>query len=82
MENKKSLRRINEVLCRALGRLDDDELMQANGENEIRRSNAISTTSKQIISIVKTQLEVVRLKDNGSKNIKKVEKNLGIDIYE
>ena len=76
---KNNLKAINEILFRALERLDDDNLMKQKGKLEIARSNAISTTSKQIISILKTKLEIVRLKDNRSKNIKDIEKSLGIE---
>lgn len=77
---KKDLKTINDILYRSLARLDDDDIMKKDAEIEIKRSNAISTTSKQIISTIKTKLEITRLKDNGSKNIKNIERGLGIDI--
>ena len=53
----------NDILFRALDRLDDAEYIEKHGESEIMRCNAIANVAKTIVSTTKTQIEIMKLKD-------------------
>lgn len=49
---------VNEILIKALRRLDDEELMESNGAEELKRSNAIKGVSMQIIDATRLNLKI------------------------
>lgn len=71
---KNNLRRINEVIFRAIDRLDDDSLNSEAMANEIARANAISSASKVVIQTVKVKVDIAKLKGG-----KKILDDVGLD---
>lgn len=68
---------INEILLRALDRLDNTELMEEIGELEIARSNSISKTAQTYLNVVKTKMQIMELAERTGKKMEKLEKELG-----
>lgn len=71
------MKEINEILLRALDRLDNSELMDEIGELEIARSNSISKTAQTYLNVIKTKMQIMELAEKSGKKIEKLEKELG-----
>lgn len=71
------MKEINEILLRALDRLDNTELMEEIGELEIARSNSISKTAQTYLNVVKTKMQIMELAERTGKKMEKLEKELG-----
>ena len=69
------MKEINDVLMRALRRLDDNELMKTKGNEEIARSNAISKTAQAVVNVVKTNLTIMQVAKQTKQTIDKVKTN-------
>ena len=72
------MKEINDILMRALSRLDNDELMEKNGEQEIARSNAISKTAQAVVNVVKTNLTIMQMSEYMKKKSKDIKKECGL----
>lgn len=72
------MKEINEILLRALDRLDNTELMEDIGDFEIARSNSISKTAQTYLNSVKTKMQIIELADKTNKKVEKLEKELGM----
>lgn len=72
------MKEINDTLMRALRRLDDDELMKKNGEQEIARSNAISKTAQAVVNVVKTNLTIMQMSEHMKKKSEDIKKECGL----
>lgn len=72
------MKEINDTLMRALKRLDDDELMKKNGEQEIARSNAISKTAQAVVNVVKTNLTIMQMSEHMKKKSEDIKKECGL----
>ena len=72
------MKEINDTLMRALKRLDDDELMKKNSEQEIARSNAISKTAQAVINVVKTNLTIMQMSEHMKKKSEDIKKECGL----
>ena len=72
------MKEINDTLMRALRRLDNDELMKKNGEQEIARSNAISKTAQAVINVVKTNLTIMQMSEQMKKQSEDIKKECGL----
>lgn len=70
---------INDVLKKALRRLDDDSLMQERGEEEIRRSNSIKGVSSQMLNIIKLNLKIFETAEKYDCDINDIKEALNID---
>ena len=71
------MKEINDILLRALDRLDNSELMDEIGELEIARSNSISKTAQTYLNVVKTKMQIMELAERTGKKMEKLEKELG-----
>lgn len=72
------MKEINDTLMRALRRLDDDDLMKKNGEQEIARSNAISKTAQAVVNVVKTNLTIMQMSEHMKKKSEDIKKECGL----
>lgn len=63
---KNSLKTINEILFKQLDRLDMDGMSIERLSSEVARANALSGTSKVILSTIQTQINVNKLQDKGA----------------
>ena len=72
------MKEINDTLMRALKRLDNDELMKKNGEQEIARSNAISKTAQAVVNVVKTNLTIMQMSEHMKKKSEDIKKECGL----
>lgn len=66
-DNKVDLNTIQETLIRDIARLDDDSLMERQGQIEIARSNALSKTASTYIQSVGLVLKINEAKDKSKK---------------
>lgn len=66
-DNKVDLNTIQETLMRDIARLDDDDLMERQGQIEIARSNALSKTASTYIQSVGLVLKINEAKDKSKK---------------
>lgn len=73
------MKELNEILLNALRRLNDDDIMDNYGEEEVRRTNAISKASQTIINNVKLKMNINELANKTGKTINEIETELNID---
>lgn len=77
MENNKIIT-IQEMLMRQMERLDDNELMESNGNNEIARSNALSNQATTYIKAVNTSLRIMDTAMKNEQTSDSLRKQLGV----
>ena len=65
--NEKDLKIIQEALMRDIARLDDDNLMERQGQIEIARSNALSKTASTYIQSAGLVLKINEAKNKNKK---------------
>lgn len=73
------MKELNEILLNALQRLNNDDIMSNYGEEEVRRTNAISKASQTIINNVKLKMTINELANKTGKTINEIETELNID---
>ena len=76
MENK--LAEIQEVIMKEIKRLDNDEIMNEQGKEEISRSNAISLTACAFIKAVNTNLAIMKQAERFGETFESMNKYLGL----
>lgn len=69
--NKKDIKTIQETLMRDIARLDDDELIERQGQIEIARSNALAKTASTYIQSVALVLKINDAKNKHKNKINK-----------
>lgn len=74
------MKELNIYLKNALDRLNDDELMEEKGEEEIKRTNAISKASQTIINNINLKIKIKELAKIENKEIKDME--IELDMYD
>lgn len=74
------MKELNVYLMNALARLNDDKLMENYGEEEVRRTNAISKASQTVINNIKLKMNIKALAEKENKTIRDMETEL--DMYD
>lgn len=74
------MKELNIYLMNALARLNDDKLMEDYGEEEVRRTNAISKASQTVINNIKLKMNIKALAEKENKSIRDMETEL--DMYD
>ena len=69
---------VQEVVYRQLLRLDDNNIMNACGAEEIARSNVISNNAQTFIKAVNINLRIIELADKQGRQTKALTKELGL----
>ena len=69
--NKKDIKIIQETLMRDIARLDDDKLIERQGQIEIARSNALAKTASTYIQSVALVLKINDAKNKHKNKINK-----------
>lgn len=69
---------IQEMLMREMKRLDDKEIMSANANNEIARSNALSNSALTYIKTVNLNIRIMEIADKNETTASIVRKELGL----
>lgn len=74
------MKELNVYLMNALARLNDDKLMEDYGEEEVKRTNAISKASQTVINNIKLKMNIKALAEKENKSIRDMETEL--DMYD
>lgn len=69
---------IQEMLMREMKRLDCDDLMKENGNNEIARSNALSNSATTYIKAINTSLRIIDTAEKNNQTQESLTKELGL----
>ena len=75
---KNQIINIQEILMRQMERLDDDDTMNAYGEEEIARSGVISKAADTYLKAVNTSLKIFETAKNNSQTTEELIEELGI----
>ena len=74
------MKELNIYLINDLERLNNEELMENNAEEEIKRTNAISKASQTVINNVKLQMNIKTLAEKEGKSVKQMKYEL--EVYD
>lgn len=69
---------VQEIVFRQLKRLDNEEIMQERGAEEIARSNVISNNAQTFVKVVNLKLRMMELSHKQNRQIKALSKELGL----
>ena len=69
---------IQKALMAEIGRLNDDDHMEANSQAEVHRAGAISKTSTTFLKSVSTRLAIKSLANGNEKQEKELARYVGI----
>lgn len=73
-----NLIKMQEMLLRQMNRLDDDKLMETNGQIEISRGNALSQSAVTFLKSINVSLRIIEMSKKYETNKDKLSKEIGV----
>jgi len=77
-KNNNIILKMQDILVRELDRLDNDNFMEENSKEEIKRSTAISQSANTIIKTVGLNMKIIKLANQTKNNLDDMNDLLGI----
>ena len=82
MKGNNKLIDIQEMLMSQMKRLNDDETMKNDGENEIKRCNALSNNALTYLKAVNVNIKIREIAEKEAKLVENINKELGLSNNE
>lgn len=77
-KNNNIILKMQDILVRELDRLDNDNFMEENSKEELKRSTAISQSANTIIKTVDLNMKIIKLANQTKNNLDDMNDLLGI----